>query len=142
MIPQDLKDIIPHWETVASQIVGKDVVIHVSYPETNRFIEREKLVYKIKQGISLATNIEIKDIECKGRKRGITELRAIAYYLAYFEYRKLTQGLTLVWLGEQFGRDHSTVKNGLKTFDDLYNRDKQFTQVANACIDEVKLLIR
>ena len=58
--------------------------------------------------------LEPEDLVSKSRSRPLTTARHVAMYLL----RELT-GLSLVKIGEHFGRDHTTVLHGIKKIEGL-----------------------
>jgi len=77
----------------------------------------------------LALNIQREYLESQSRKREFVEARQIAIGLILIA--KPNHGLKK--LGEMLGgRDHSTMIYARENFNDLYNRDKDFTRKVNA----------
>lgn len=65
-------------------------------------------------------------IRAKTRMRAHTEARAIYYHICRTNY-----GASFYEISSVIGKDHSTVLNGIKMFNDIYGRDKAFTEKAN-----------
>lgn len=65
----------------------------------------------------------------KSREHFLTTRRMVAFRFIRDNYE-----LTLKEIGSLFNRDHTTVIHGLNTFDDLYETNKKFRELANKLI--------
>jgi chromosomal replication initiator protein len=112
-----------------------DVNIYVGLSDKFRFLYKNKIKIADKDGIMAAVSesldIPIETILSKDRHQDVAMARQIAMALI----RKYEPSVTLKRIGRMFRRDHSTVIYALRTFDNLYGRDKTFT----AQVDKVMM---
>jgi chromosomal replication initiator protein len=78
--------------------------------------------------VSRLLNVPIDDIKSKSRKRELITARNLICY----HYKTTRIDYTLEKIGHLIGnKDHATVLHGLKTYNNLYQTDKQFKELAD-----------
>lgn len=81
---------------------------------------------KILKYCSERLQISIPDLTSRSQKRNVVDKRAITY-----KFIRENTNLTLKEIGLIFGRDHATIISALNQYNDLYGRNKQFTELAD-----------
>jgi hypothetical protein len=92
---------------------------------------------RIIEVVSEYYNMSSRALNQKTRKREIVQGRQICFYLG-----KNHTNLTLSALGKEFGKDHATVKHGIKVVNNLIDTDRQIShdiRVIEAQVRKIKL---
>lgn len=87
----------------------------------------------IKEYLEKKTNIP--DLSIRSRKRSIVEIRFIGFQLT----KMLCERVTLTGIGEPYKKDHATVINGLKKFEELKNQFcfKEHNKFYESCLEDL-----
>jgi chromosomal replication initiation ATPase DnaA len=125
-----LSSILIHWEQEASKIAGIPIKLVAFH---NHEMNDKATIMCIKEIVSAKTGIPVKLIESKSRKGDVVDARNICIRLI----REMLPKMKYKYIGQQFGRDRTTMLNSLQKFSDLYDTDKEFAHLATECTNEV-----
>jgi chromosomal replication initiator protein len=82
------------------------------------------------------TEVPIADVYSKKRDRITADCRNFIFYVLRNYYQ-----LKLPYIGKMFGRDHTTVIAGIKSFNNIYSTDVMCAQNANEILLEMQELV-
>lgn len=127
-----------------------DLFLKLEYtlgPVTKEFIDAEFMDVKSIRETKISTNTIIKfvakhykitekDIMSQSRSKGILNARQVAMFLC-----KEIRGENFSSLGTDFGKNHSTIKNGIDNINRLMKEDSSIREELNCIIEQLKTQI-
>lgn len=127
-------------ETATKQlkaIIGADVQVRFIVTETKTYIDYQTkdVAHTIIESVASYFDISIDEMIGKSRNEELNDARHIAYFLIKQYVKPI---LTLKQIGAFFSkRDHSTIINGLKKFNEHYNTEPQYQRKYNDIVQIV-----
>jgi chromosomal replication initiator protein len=107
--------------------------VTVAIPEKAKTQERE--IDTAIEFICNKTEVPIADVYSKKRDRPTADCRNFIFYVLRNYYQ-----LKLPYIGKMFGRDHTTVMAGIKSFNNIYSTDVMCAENANKILLEMQEL--
>jgi chromosomal replication initiator protein len=82
--------------------------------------------YRVIEASAVLFDVTVDELMSENRSRTLADARCIAMSVLRLSFK-----ITLRQIGRMLLRDHSTVLYAISKYDDLYGRDKSFTQKAD-----------
>ncbi|MBN2466829.1 MAG: chromosomal replication initiator protein DnaA [Deltaproteobacteria bacterium] len=115
-----------------SSLLGQKIDLDLAKETLKSFIKNKTVtVAEIKKFISHHFKITLDQLQSKSRSRGVTYPRQVAYYFC----RKYTD-ITLSAIGENFGRNHSSVLRALNKFETSMRTNRNVRDAINYLTDK------
>lgn len=94
---------------------------------------------QVLKAVSETLNMPIELIKSRSRKRDVVDARRISLKLIRTKCGTKKKRPTLISIGNTFsGIHHSSILHSLYVYDDLFNRDREFTDKCNRVLEALK----